>query len=69
MDAKPLQQADFETGMMLERRLAEAYEAFAAANQAYLVYFDILRERYNAPAGAWALRDWAEGFVREDNDE
>lgn len=63
MDAKKLSGADFETGMILERKLAAAHEAFMAANTAYLTYLDVLRARYSAPAGEWALTDWAEGFV------
>lgn len=67
MESKPLTDNDFGTGMIFERKLAAAHEAFVAANTAYKIYMDVLRERYNAPADEWELTDWAEGFVRGNN--
>jgi hypothetical protein len=63
MQAKKLETADFETGMAFERRVAAAQQAFIAANAGYQAFVEILRERYGAPAPAWTLTDWAEGFV------
>lgn len=63
-DKKPLTKSDFETGMIFEKQLAEAYQAFVETNNAYLAYMKVLRQRYNAPDGEWKLTDWAEGFVR-----
>lgn len=63
MEAKQLSDADFETGMIFERKLAAAHEAFIAANNAYLAYMEVLRERYSAPEGEYQLLDWADGFV------
>lgn len=67
MEIKKLEKADFETGVLFEQRLSEAHSAFAAMNQAYLTHLEILRQKYDAPAGLWALKDWATGFVTEDN--
>jgi len=64
MKIKRLQQTDFETGMAFERKLQETHAAFEAANGAYLLYMDILRQRYDAPPGEYTLNDWAVGFVK-----
>lgn len=62
MEIRKLTESDFETGMIFEQRLVEAHKAFEAANAVYLAYMDILRQRYNAPEGQYALKDWAVGF-------
>lgn len=61
-DNKPLTDSDFETGMMFEKQLTEAYQAFVEANNAYLAYMKILRQRYDAPEEKYSLQDWAVGF-------
>lgn len=69
MEIKPLQQADFETGMEFEQQLAIARAQFEAANAGYQMFMGILRKRYDAPAETYQLRDWAEGFISvEGND-
>jgi hypothetical protein len=69
MEAKKLEAADFETGMAFEQRVAAAQQAFLAANAGYQTFVEILRERYGAPAHAWTLKDWAEGFVPVESEE
>jgi len=62
METKPLNDSDFETGMIFEKELAEKYQAFVEANNAYLAYLKILRQRYDAPEEQYTLSDWAVGF-------
>lgn len=63
MQTKKLADADFETGMAFEEELKAALETMKEANAAYQRFVAILRRKYDAPAEAWTLKDWAEGFV------
>jgi hypothetical protein len=60
---KTLAVADLETGLAFEEQMAAAVEALKGANAAYQMYIAILRKKYDAPADAWTLKDWAEGFI------
>jgi len=64
MDKKLLAEADFETGMCFEQEVQAAYAALNAANAGYQAFVAILRRKYDAPADAWTLTDWAIGFER-----
>jgi hypothetical protein len=68
MEIKKLADADFETGMIFEQKLAAAHAAMVAANTAYQAFVEVLRQRYDAPADSWTLTDWADGFVAAGGD-
>jgi hypothetical protein len=63
MQAKKLAAADFETGMAIEAEMAAAVEAVKNTNAGYQLFVAVLRKKYDAPASAWTLTDWAQGFV------
>lgn len=63
MQAKKLADADFETAMAIEQEMAAAVEAAKNINTGYQLFVAVLRKKYDAPADAWTLSDWAQGFV------
>ena len=49
--------------MEFERQLEEARARFVEVNGGYKTFMDILRKKYDAPAGEYELKDWAIGFA------
>ena len=63
-----LSQAEILTGLEYERLIALAQVRVQTLAEAQGVFVGHLRRVHGCGDDGWALRDWAEGFVREEEE-